>query len=413
MSVDCREVGCRVCGTKLPPPFLDLGVQPPANNLEPTQEAALAARRFPLALSRCENCQLVSLTHVVDPELLFSHYLYATGVSASFRAHFAAYAESLSAAAGEVNGLAVDVGSNDGILLSEMRKRGWRILGVDPAKNLVDAARAAGIPTVHGFWSEKVAEGILERHGPAKLITANNVFAHLHDVHDFVRGVKKLLADDGEFVFEVVSLEKMLESGTFDLAYGEHVSTWSATPLVRLFSSHCMYLARIDDVPSHGGSLRCWARKGRAPSVPDGNLIDLAERCMDEERTTSLEKCNEFAIKALAVRAEVTEAVRSRRQAGKRVVGYGAPAKATVLANYCGFSSEDIEYIVDDNPLKAGKFMPGTGIPIVSSEALDRSPPATIIVFPWNVAEDILPKLKGRCLEAVIPLPVLRTVGCS
>lgn len=402
-----NHVNCRVCSATLPPPFLNLGRQAPANNLcisgdELTHDDAA----FPLAATRCSDCGLVQLDHVVDPRLLFDHYLYAT-TGQTFDRHFAAMAHALSDDVGGPGerGLVVDIGSNNGLLLSKFKALGWLVLGVDPAKNLAAAAAASGIPTLSRFWDEETAIEIRRSYGPARLITANNVFAHLDDVASFARAVKALLSPSGYFVAEVVSLKAMLGAGTWDLLYHEHVTTWSVAPLARLFADVGLQLVRVQDVPSHGGSLRCWVRQYAGPGRPE---ILVGQRIAEEQAATSLSACLNFATRAWDLRGELLDAIDSRRRAGKRVVGYGAPAKATVVCNYLGIRPTDVEYIVDDNPLKVGRFMPGTHIPIVGSGELERRPPDSVIIFPWNLEGDIRPKLAGRCSEVIVPMPELR-----
>ena len=382
---------CRVCEHTLPDPFLDLGEQTLANNLSSTLQEAVVAPKFPLQLVKCEECSLVQLTIVVDPKILFDHYLYTPSQSRTFREHFAAFAESI---APKEDGLWIDIGSNDGLLLSFAKAIGWSVCGIEPAREISVQARVKDIPTITDYWDFGVAEQIVHELGNPDVITATNVFAHVDDIHAFVHAVKHAMKPDGVFIFEVPYLPIMLTEGTFDLVYHEHLSYFSYLPIEYLFQQHDMHVSAIDHIPIHGGSIRVF--------VKNGNDVPFAA-----EDPVLLPP---FVAKVENVRMHLEALLDSWLTKDLVVAGYGAPAKATVLINYVGASSKHIKYIVDDNPMKQDKFLPGSAIPIVSSEMLEADPPDVVIIFPWNVAEDILPKVRSHAKTIVVPQPEVRVL---
>lgn len=405
-----QRTTCRVCAAPLPPPFLDLGAQPPANNLcekKPHTESS-----FPLQATQCQDCQLVQLTEVVDPKLLFNTYLYKTGASSFFDQHFDQYARSVNElvkSAFTSNRPVVDIGANDGLLLSKFESLGYsNLVAVEPAINLATEL-SKRFPVFPSFWNAPIASTIRDHFGLASVITANNVFAHTDDVHGFLEAVKILLADDGAFVFEVVSLAKLIQAGTWDMMlYHEHVSTYGVKAISVLLEKHGFALWRVDDVASHGGSLRCWASpKVATLSCLDRTLLD--SRLEREEQACSFENLCVISEKAASVKSTFRRYLQHAKADGLSIAGYGAPAKATVLLNYCEIGPHVIDYIVEDNELKIGKLIPGVHIPIVGVQRLQTNPPDILVIFPWNVADDIIKKLP-IFKEIAIPMPELRII---
>lgn len=393
---------CRLCDTALSPPALVLEDQPAANNLCETEDEALTAPRYPLALARCPACTSVQLTTTVDPEVLFGNYSYVP-VGKAFAAHW----EELAAAVGPPRGLAVEIGSNQGDLLWVLRGRGWDVLGVEPAKGLARTANERGLTTIPSFFDERTAGAIAADRGRAALVVATNVMAHIHDLPGAVRAVKRLLAADGRFVFEVASLEADYVQGSFDrTCYAEHVFSHSVTPLVYLFAAHGMALTNVEAIPFHGGSLRVTAEHGDRHH--DG-VYAWAHREMRPGGVATAAVLDTFAVRTHATISEVRHGLAELRRQGKRLVGFTAPAKASVLLNACGLGPATIQYVADDNPLKMGRFIPGVGIPIVASSSLLEDHPDVVVIFSWNIWESLVEKLpKGQ--RVVIPMPYWREV---
>ena len=390
---------CKVCCAPLPPPYLDLGNQPPANNLVAMVDHSTGegSATYPLAVTVCSVCDLSQLTYAVDPETLFSHYLYTPSQGNFFKQHFKQMAEDLIRDLALLPGdRVVDIGSNDGLLLSYFQDAGMLVTGVEPAQNLAAAANKAGIPTLNLFWG-KGALPMAPR--SANLITATNVFAHVENLHEFVSAVEEALTPQGTFVFEVAGLLEMVNHGTIDLVYHEHLYYWSLSPLHRLFELYGLTLIDIKPVPSHGGSIRVFVQRAGSGDGDSPSISRIFDRVYDEARLAD-RAIKELPLAAQAIHASLRWQLASL--VGKKVVGYGAPAKATVLVNYCSFTSRSLSYIVDDNPLKQGHYIPGSDIPIYGSEQLTIDPPDAVLIFPWNVASDIRPKLEALGITNII-----------
>ncbi|MEO6445451.1 MAG: class I SAM-dependent methyltransferase [Gemmatimonadaceae bacterium] len=408
MSLTLRET-CRGCGGVLEP-FLFLGDQPLANRLrKPGEEGAQAT--YPLTLCRCRECDLVQLREVVDPALLFADYAYVPSTSSTMRAHFDELAGSITERFSlGPHHLVVDVGSNDGLLLSCFQRRGVRVLGIEPAENLAQRATANGIPTRSAFFGAEVARE-LSQESPAAVVTATNVFAHVDDVRAFLRAAFTLLAPDGVFVVEVQSLADTVSSLAFDMTYHEHMTYYATAPLQSLCEREGLALLDIERVDTHGGSLRAViGRRGH----PQARPARVAERIADERGRAGAAGCQRLALGAAAVREQLRTLLGDIRRRGGRVAAYGAPAKATVLLNYCELSGTDVEYVVDRNPAKQGQRIPGADIPVVGAEHLDAHPPTHLLLLAWNLAEEIMSEQESYRAGGghfVVPVPVPRVVG--
>ncbi len=405
-----KKKHCRYCAHELPKPFLDLGFSPLANSLVPCAEAGRDEFQCPLRLTRCPVCGLVQLTHVVPPDLLFAHYLYVSSTTQTFRQHFAGYAQSVKKRVASVkrnNALAVDIGSNDGLLLACYQKEGMVAVGVDPAKNLSDDANKRGLKTINRYFDTDCVEQIVREFGHADAVSANNVFAHIDDIQSVCRNVSALLDEQGMFVIEFPYLLVMFEELLFDMVYHEHLSYIAVTPLTYILGKHGFEIFDIEEVSSHGGSLRVFAQKkggGRkvAPIV--------AQYLQREQKGGYLTEkpYAEFAARVAQVKTRLNDYVARIKTEGKTLAGYGAPAKATTIINYCGFGPSQIDFIVDDNPLKQDHLVPGAKIPIVPSAHLVQNPTDYVIIFAWNFAKEIMEKnggLREKGVQFIVPLP--------
>lgn len=410
MSEDLyRKQTCRYSEEVLPKPFLELGNQPLANNyVEPGKDHS-DEFKCPLSLVRAPESGLVQLSHVVPPQRMFEHYLYVSSTTQTFRDHFAEYAASVRAKIkSEVTKpLAVDIGSNDGLLVSCYTRQGMQGVGVDPAKNLAEAANKAGHETLNRYFDEESVRLITEKYGKAYAVSANNVFAHIDDIHAVCRNVKNLLHDDGLFVIEFPYLITMLEEMLFDMIYHEHLSYIAVKPLSYLLDKFGLQIFHIDRVSSHGGSLRVFIQKTGAyrPVSPI-----VKEMIAKEVEGGYLEQkaYDEFAARVMKIKSDFRALIAGFRKAGKKIAGYGAPAKASTLLNFYELSADDVVYVVDDNPLKQGLLIPGVHIPVVPSSRLNEDTPDVIIIFAWNFAAEILKKIghfADHGTQFVLPLP--------
>ncbi len=407
-----QNTHCRLCKSPKLTQFLDLGDQPPANAFLAEKDFA-REEKFPLRVAICEMCGFVQLAHVVHPDILFRAYVYVSSTSPIFVRHFEGYAQDVAETVGGMkDALAVDIGSNDGILLRPFQALGARVLGIDPAVAIAEKATEEGVETWPEYFGEELAKRILKERGAAKSITANNVFAHIHDLDNILKGVEALLSDDGVFVIEAPDLIVLLRDKLFDTVYHEHVSYISIRPLLPFFSSHGLRIFDVKDVESHGGSLRIFAchEKGRYATTER-----LAARIKKEEdlRTQEPETYQAFAKEVDGIKTELTRMLCDLRKDGKRVAGYGAPAKGNTLLNYFGIGPELVEYIVDDSPFKQGLFTPGTHIPVTSSSALQEKTPDHLLILAWNYAEPIMKKCEpyhAKGMQFIVPLPSPRIV---
>lgn len=399
---------CHICGSDGVKPFLSLGETALANSYLSKEQLFQPEKKFPLEVAFCPVCKLVQLTCVVPPELLFSHYLYVTSTSNTFRLHFTKYAEDVAKEFSlNENSLVVDIGSNDGLLLKGFQKFGVKVVGVEPAENLAELASKDGVETINDYFNSSVVYELLDSKGKADVVTANNVFAHTTTIHDIAKNVKRLLKDDGVFIIEAAYFVNMLRDMTFDGIYHEHLFHYSLTPLDYFFRKNGMQIFKVQLVPSHGGSLRVFVKKAESERPVDSSVTELLQKekelGIDDFRTYE-----DFAKRVYVNREKLVKLVRELKSQGKSIAGYGAPAKATTLLSFCNLGSDVIDYIVDDSPLKQSLYLPGMHIPIVSSEMLDKKQPDYLIILAWNFAEEILKKTKkyaDKGVKFIIPVP--------
>ncbi|MCH8904917.1 MAG: class I SAM-dependent methyltransferase [Bacteroidetes bacterium] len=403
-----RKKECRYCLEPLPGSILDLGSMPLANSFLTKEELAETEFSCPLSITRCDGCGLVQLTHVVPAEKMFSHYLYVSSTSPTFRKHFEDYAvDTVSRLNGTDDHFAVDIGSNDGLLLSHFIDNGIKAIGVEPAKNLSDEANEKGLLTINRYFDRETVKTITGEHGKASIITANNVFAHIDDIHSVCVNVNDLLRDDGMFIIEFPYLVTMVEEMLFDMIYHEHLSYISITPLAGMLKRFGLSIFDIKPVASHGGSLRVFIQKESGSNKEE----EIVAKYLNDENAkgfNEISKYIEFASKVMDVKTKVNKFIDEAIAENKTVVGYGAPAKGNTLINFCGLSSDKIKYIVDDNPLKQNMYSPGANIPIVDSKFLETNPADYLVIFAWNFAKDIIAKmghLREKGVKFIVPLP--------
>ncbi len=404
-----RRSDCRGCCSQDLELVLDLGKQPCANALLASADEIASEMTFPLEVYLCSSCGLVQLLDVVDPEHLFGHYLYLTGMSDTMRVHFAEYAQFVVATSklDRNSGLVVDVASNDGSLLKEFRNLGCRVLGIEPARNIADIARDAGIPTESVFFGADEAIRIKEQHGPAAVCCANNVLAHVDDTFGFLSGMRSLVEPQGHVVVEAPQLWRLIENLEYDTIYHEHLGYLSVTALAAIFERAGLSLESVHDTSVHGGSLRYVAR-------PQDVLADHSQsvyRRIEAEAKFGLTdegRLKEFANDVEANRDALCAMVHELNSQGKTVAAYGAPAKGNTLLNYCKLGPDDISFTVDRSPLKQGRLLPGTHIPVLDPEELVRQQPDFVIILPWNIADEIVAQqseYRNRGGRFIVPIP--------
>jgi SAM-dependent methyltransferase len=405
---------CRAClGTHLYM-FLPLGDHPPANAfVTPAQAAAGPQPAFPLDVSACLDCGLVEVPDMLPPDF-FQDYHYVPSASATMHAHFASFARYVRQhLACERGQLVVDIGCNDGLFLKACADLGVDTLGIEPAANIAALARAKGLEVVNEYFGAEMAHGVRAKYGPAAVITTTNTFNHIDDLHAFVRGVDVLLADGGTFIVEVPQALELVEQNEFDTVYHEHMSTFSVTSLAKLYRFFGMRIVRVDVLPIHGGSMRVSAQ--RRPD--DAAEAPEIQAWLDREREHGLfraETYDALAARVHRIRTELLDLLHDLKRQGKRLAGYGAPAKGNTLLNYYGIGPDLLEYLADRNTLKQGKLSPGMHIPVVAPERILETQPDYLLILAWNFGDEIMAQqaeYRRRGGRFILPIPTPRIVA--
>ncbi len=402
-----RRKSCRVCSGSDLRSVLDLGAQPCANALPADPKDFETEARYPLELFICEGCAHLQLIDVVDPEELFGHYLYLTGTSSTMRRHFERYAKAMTERCGLAPGArVVEVASNDGCLLAGFQAEGAQVLGIEPARNVAEQARASGVETLSLFFDEDCARTVREERGAFDLAVANNVLAHVDDPLGFLKGLRRLVEPRGRVVVEVPWAGQMFDKLEFDTIYHEHLSCFLAGPLGALIRRAGMAVEEYWHKPVHGGTLRLLL----SPS-DEGQHAAPFRKLVETENARGLHDTRSweaFAEKAIGLRDALTDLLENEHEAGRVVAGYGAPAKGNTLLNFCGIGPERLAFTVDKNPLKAGRWTPGSHIPIFPPEVIEERKPDLLLILPWNLAEEIMEQEdshRARGGRFLIPIP--------
>jgi SAM-dependent methyltransferase len=399
---------CRFCAAPLRHTVVDLGVSPLCESFVAPERAEEMEPFYPLHAYVCERCWLVQVREYVRPEAIFTEYAYFSSYSDSWVAHAAAYVDAVTPRLGLGPGsLVVEVGSNDGYLLQHFRARGVPVLGVEPARNVAAAAEALGVPTRVEMFGLEAAQALAAEGRRADLVVGNNVLAQVHDLNGFVAGLACLVRPTGVVTLEFPHLLRLVAENQFDTIYHEHFSYFSLAAARRVLEAHGLDVFDVDELPTHGGSLRVWAQPAAAARPATGRVADVLAR----EAAAGLERLDGYA----AFRGRVEECKRAllaflidARRAGKRLAGYGAPGKGNTLLNYCGIRTDFLEYTVDRNPYKHGKLLPGSRIPIFPPERIAATRPDYVLILPWNLREEIMAQMAGIRAwggRFVVPIP--------
>lgn len=399
---------CRVCRGNNLSEVISFGMSPLANAFLKKDQIDSREYFYPLTLVFCENCRFLQLGHVVSPNLLFDEYVYVSSTSSVFVKHFENFGRKLVSKFG-LNGesLVVDIGSNDGILLRPLKEMGISVMGVEPAKHIAKLARDSGIPTTADWFNLSTAGKIKKEIGSADIITGTNVFAHIHDLDEVLRGVNGLLKEDGVFITESPYLVDFIKKSYFDLVYHEHLSYWSIRSLSVLFARFNMEIFYVEKVPVHGGSVRVYAKKKGGKHKLDKSVKSF----LAKEKSLGLGKkqtYQKYELKILGNKRKVIDLLTKLKKQNKTIVGYGAPAKGNTLLNYFKIGNETLDYIVDDSKFKQGLYTPGTHIPVVSSEMLKIKQPDYVFILAWNFSESIISSLswlRKKKVKFIVPVP--------
>lgn len=396
---------CRVCGHDKFHPFLDLGQIPLVNRYVELGDDR-PEPRFPLRIQKCNHCHLSMLDLVVDPKILYDNYAYQSSISKTFQEHCGRLADQALKLYPNRSLQVWEIASNDGCMGLEFQRRGAKVLGIEPAANLAALARSRGVDSVAEFWSEKVALELKRNHPAPDLIVATNVFAHVDNLHDFLAGVRSVLPEQGRLIIEVPYLVSFIQKTEFDTAYHEHLSYFLLYPIREVARRAGLELIDVDLLEIHGGSVRA--------HIGQGNPGPKVQKLLHEEERLGFYDAkiyDEFSKHVQQIREELVSFLTALRQRGRTISAFGASAKGNVLLNYCHLTSEMFEYVSDDTLAKQGKLYPGLRIPIVSRDALIRSPTDYLVILAWNFYEEIKTSLAGYMSgggRLVCPLPTLK-----
>jgi hypothetical protein len=408
---------CRLCGSGHLRSFLDLGATPPCELFLPAEAVEQPEMTYPLHVRVCESCLLAQLPPLITPEETFTEYAYFSSFSTSWVEHARRFVDGAVARLGlGPESFVVEVASNDGYLLQHVVGRGIRCLGVEPSRNVGEAAREKGVPTLTAFLTPETGAQVRAEHGPADLVALNNVYAHIPDVVGFTKGLRSLVADDGWVSIEVQHLLTLVQRTQFDTIYHEHFQYYTVLTAQRALASGGLTLVDVELLDTHGGSVRLWARPTEALSGVAGEPSQAVHDVLAAEAAAGLHTAaghDGFATAVSRVRDDLVAFLIEARRAGKSVVGYGAPGKGNTLLNYCGIRPDLLAYTVDRNPYKHGRFTPGTRIPVLPPEQIAADRPDYVLVLPWNLRTELIEQLSyvrewgGRL---VFPIPTLEVV---
>ncbi len=405
---------CRLCGSAELLSVVDLGATPPCERFLTAAQLDEPEITYPLHLRVCTSCWLAQIPPLITPEETFTEYAYFSSYSTSWVEHARRFVRGAIDRLGLTgDSFVVEVASNDGYLLRHVVDAGIRCLGVEPSANVGQAAKDAGVPTLTEFLTPETGAAVRAAHGPADLVVANNVYAHIPDVIGFTRGLRALVADDGWVSIEVQHLLTLMEHDQYDTIYHEHFQYYTVGSAQRALAGGGLTLVDVETLPTHGGSIRLWARPAEAAGEPGPRVAEL----LDREKTAGLFDPSgyaEFAARVARVRRELLAFLIGAAEQGRTVAGYGAPGKGNTLLNHCGVRPDLLAYTVDRNPYKHGRFTPGTRIPILPPERLAADRPDYVLVLPWNLREELTAQLSyvgewgGRL---VFPIPRLEIVS--
>jgi 2-polyprenyl-3-methyl-5-hydroxy-6-metoxy-1,4-benzoquinol methylase len=400
---------CRFCGAPLRTTFVDLGKSPLANAyLKPFQLHEME-RFYPLHVYVCERCLLVQLQDFEAPEHIFSDYAYFSSYSDGWLAHARAYTRMATQRFGlHEKSQVIEIASNDGYLLQYFLEQGIPVLGIEPAVNVAAAAIRKGIPTITRFFGQPLAQELCAQGKPADLVVGNNVLAHVPDLNDFIRGLKRILKPHGVITLEFPHLMRLMADNQFDTIYHEHFSYFAFCTVELIFASHLLTIFDVEELPTHGGSLRLFVRHAEDTSRP---VSEQVSALLSKEVAAGLHRLDgylSFSNQVQETKRSLLEFLVQAKRQGKRIVGYGAPAKGNTLLNYCGIRTDFLDYTVDRSPHKQGHFLPGTHIPIHHPDRIRETRPDFLLVLPWNLKTEVMQHMAyirewgGRF---VVPIP--------
>ena len=404
---------CRFCGSELHQIFVDLGMSPLANSYLTMADLQKMEPHYPLCIYICDRCYLAQLPVFETPEGIFTDYAYFSSYSDSWLRHAKAYTDLMIERFGyNQSNFVIELASNDGYLLQYFKEKSIPVLGIEPAKNVALAANEAGIPTLVKFFGTDTARELASENKYADLIVGNNVLAHVPGLNDFVNGMKIVLKKQGVITMEFPHLMRLVAENQFDTMYHEHFSYFSFTTVEKVFASHGLTLFDVEELPTHGGSLRIYARHSNDETKPVGKRVAELKSREDAAGMTKMEYYLSFGEKVKETKRKILEFLIKAKAKGKSIAGYGAPAKGNTLLNYCGVRTDFIDYTLDRSPHKQGQYLPGTHIPIYHPDKVREDKPDYLVILPWNLKEEIMEQMSyirewGGKFVTLIPEPAV------
>jgi len=403
-----RARECRLCGARLQHTFVDLGMSPPCESFIPADRIDCMEAYFPLHVMVCEECFLVQLPEHVSPQEIFTEYAYFSSYSSSWVAHAARYCNAVAARFGlGTNSLVVELASNDGYLLQHFLPMRVPVLGIEPAANVAQVAIKKGVPTRVEFFGTALAQTLVDEGKQADLIVGNNVLAQVPDLNDFVGGMKLLLKPQGVITLEFPHIERLIVENQFDTIYHEHFSYFSLTTIGLMAARHGLKVFDVEELLTHGGSLRVYLSHAASDHRPTAAVRTLLER-EDRRGFREMTIYTSFGERARRAKRDLLAFLVSAKNEGKTICGYGAPGKGNTLLNYCAIGTDFLDFTVDLNPYKHGRFTPGMHIPIRPVEAIDEAKPHYILILPWNLKDEIARQMHHVAAwgaKFVVPIP--------
>lgn len=405
---------CRFCAAPLAHTFVDLGMTPPCNRMLRPQQSGDMEMFYPLHTFVCERCFLVQVQEYISPAYIFDDYTYFSSYSTSWLTHAQQYSDMIITRLGLTQqSHVVEIGSNDGYLLQNFVQAGIPCLGIEPAANVADVASAKGISTVVRFFGKEIASVLLNEGKAADLIIGNNVLAHVPNINDFVAGMKILLKTHGIITMEFPHLMRLMQGVQFDTIYHEHFSYLSLMTTSQIFAAHGLSIFDVEELSTHGGSLRIYARHMEDNSQPVTHRVN---ELVQNERSYGLDDLATYArfeSKCEAIRYALLEFLIDAKRSGKHVAGYGAPGKGNTLLNYCGIRKDLVQYTVDRSPYKQNMLLPGTHIPVFAPDMLRQTQPDYVLILPWNLKTEVMEQtayIREWGGRFVVPIPSIQVL---
>jgi len=408
------DASCRFCGQKLTHTFVGLGMSPLCESYVSPEDKNKMEPFYPLHVHVCDSCFLVQLEEYVQPEEIFTEYAYFSSYSDSWVEHARRYAEMVSERF-QIGGksFVIEIASNDGYLLQHFVKKSVPVLGIEPAANVARAAQEKNIPTLVAFFGETLARELAAKGPRADLIIGNNVLAQVPDLNDFVKGMEIILSPGGVVTLEFPHLLRLVEENQFDTIYHEHFSYFSLTTVEKIFRRHKLTVFDVEELPTHGGSLRVYARHGANGKIRIEPNVEKLKAVEQSAGMLTLPYYLSFDKKVRETKNKILEFLIEAKRQQRSVAGYGAPGKGNTLLNYCGIRTDFMDYVVDRNPYKQGKFLPGTHIPIHAPEKISETRPDFVVIMPWNFKDEIMKQMsfvRDWGAKFVVFIPAVRVI---